>query len=78
VGVSSLSMKGKTMLYRNGADVKAFGTSCPAHFPLKSGWGDLLKMLLSCACHGVVQMMRKNEDILSEHALSNRKDSSEK
>lgn len=49
VGVSSLSMKDKTMLYRNGADVKPFGTSCPAHFPLKSGWGDLLKMLPSCA-----------------------------
>lgn len=50
MGVSSLSMKDKTMLYGNGTDVKPFGTSCPAHFPLKSGWGDLLKMLPSCVC----------------------------
>lgn len=37
MGVSSLSMKDKTMLYRNGADIKPFGTSCPAGFPLKPG-----------------------------------------
>lgn len=80
MGVSSLSMKDKTMLCRNGADVKPFGTSCSAPFPLKSGWGDLLKVLPSCACLRVLWMMRKNEDILRKHekALLNRKDYSEK
>lgn len=43
VGVSSHSVKDKTMLYRNGVDVKPFGTSCPDHFPLNSDWGLYLK-----------------------------------
>lgn len=49
------------MLYRNGVDVKPFGTSCPAHFPLNSGWEDVLKKFPSCVCHRALQMMR-NED----------------
>lgn len=62
VGVSSHSMKDKTMLYKNGVNVKPFGTSCPAHFPLNSSWEDVLKMFPSCVCHTVLQMMRRNED----------------
>lgn len=62
MGVSSQSVKDKTMLYRNGVDVKSFGTSCPAHFPLNSGWEDVLKILPPCVCHRVLEMMRRNED----------------
>lgn len=62
MGVSSHSVKDKTMLCRNGVDVKPFGTSCPAHFPLNSGWEDVLKMFSSCVCHGILQMMARNED----------------
>lgn len=51
MGVSSHSVKDKTMLCRNGVDVKPFGTSCPDHFPLNLGWEDILKMFPSCVCH---------------------------
>lgn len=60
MGVSSLSMKDKTMLYRNGADIKPFGTSCPTDFPLKSGM-----------CHrtSLTSTLFQTEKILQKNSL---------